>query len=166
MKKFLVLAVLALAVTACKVSYTASGADIEPDVKTISVEYFPNYAPLVQPNLSQNFTEALKDIFITRTNLSLVSREGDLQFSGSITGYSVTPIAAQANETAAQSRLTITVKVIFKNIKHPEKDFEQSFTRFADFDSSEALSSVEDALIETINAELTENIFNRAVVNW
>lgn len=165
MKK-LVFAILVVMVSACKVSYTASGASIEPDVKTISVEYFPNYAPLVQPNLSQNFTEALKDIFITRTDLSLVSRDGDLQFSGSITGYSVAPIAAQANETAAQSRLTITVKVKFRNVKHEENDFEQSFTRFADFDSNEALSSVEEALIETINAELTENIFNRAVVNW
>ena len=37
----------------CKVTYSFSGASISPLVKTLSVQYFQNRAPLVQPGLSQ-----------------------------------------------------------------------------------------------------------------
>ena len=148
------------------VSYTFTGASFDEDVKTISVAYFPNYAPLANPTLSQSFTEALKDIFINQTNLDLIQKNGDLQFEGSITGYRTSPIAITGNETAALNRLTITVKVKFTNTKDSERDFETTFSRFADYESSQSLAQVEDQLIEEINGQLTQDIFNKAASNW
>ena len=148
------------------VSYTFTGASFDEDVKTISVAYFPNYAPLANPTLSQSFTEALKDIFINQTNLDLIQKNGDLQFEGSITGYRTSPIAITGNETAALKRLTITVKVKFTNTKDSERDFETTFSRFADYESSQSLAQVEDQLIEEINGQLTQDIFNKAASNW
>ena len=167
MKKQLVyLGVLCLLLlNGCKVNYSFSGGDVG-NAETVSVAFFPNHAPLIQPNLSQVFTEQLKDIFIQQTQLDLVSADGDLQLEGSITGYDIQPIAAQANETAAQSRLTITVNVLFTNTLDEKKNFEQSFNRFADFESDQDLSEIEDQLIQQISFELSENIFNKAVVNW
>ncbi|MBL4593531.1 MAG: LptE family protein [Flavobacteriales bacterium] len=150
----------------CKVNYSFTGASIAEDIKTVSVKTFQSYAPLASANLTQTFTEDLKDRFISQTNLDLVTKDGDLQFEGSITGYNVTSVAIQGNETAALNRLSITVKVKFTNIKDKEQDFETSFTRFSDYESSKNLASIEDELIKDINDQLTQDIFNKAVSNW
>ncbi len=150
----------------CGVRYSFTGASISPDVKTVSVAYLENHAPLVNPSLSQVATEKLKDIFLVQTNLEVVSRDGDLQFEGSITDYHVQPLAIQADEQAAQNRLTITLAVVFTNTKDPEKDYESRFTRFGDFDSNQDLAEVEEDLVEQITTELVQDIFNKAVVNW
>lgn len=146
--------------------YSFTGASISPEVKTITVKFFPNRAPNVQPTLSNVFTESLKDRFVTQTNLELVNRNGDLNFEGEITGYHVSPQAYQGNETAALNRLTITVRVSFVSRLEPDKSFDSSFSRYADFESSKSLAAVENALIEEIVEQLTEDVFNKAVVNW
>jgi hypothetical protein len=166
-KILIILTIVALGITtSCKVNYSFTGASIPEDVKTVSIKTFQNFAPLANVNLTQTLTEALKDKFISQTNLDLVINDGDLQFEGTITGYKVTAVAIQGNETAALNRLSITVKVKFVNTKNEKQDFESSFTRYADFESSQNLSSVEDALIQDINDQLTQDIFNKAVSNW
>ncbi len=165
MKKIIYILIIFSAI-GCKINYSFTGASIAEDVKTVSVKTFQSYAPLANANLSQTFTEALKDKFLSQTNLDLTARNGDLQFEGSITGYSVTSVAIQGNETAALNRLTITVKAKFVNTKDKEANFESSFSRYLDFDSSQNLASVEDELIKDINDQLTQDIFNKAVSNW
>ena len=146
--------------------YSFTGASISADIETVSVGYFQNNASMVQPTLSNIMTESLKDKFISQTNLSLTDAIGDLQFEGEITGYKVTPIAIQANETAAQNRLTISVKVAFTNNLDENQNYSQSFSHYADFDSSQDLSIIEIELIDQIVEVLSENIFNKAVANW
>jgi len=165
-KYALVLILMIVSSTSCKVQYTFTGASISPDVKTVSIDYFQNYATLVNPNLSSTFTEALKDRFITQTSLNLVKEYGDLQFSGQITGYSISPIAIQGNETAAQNRLTITVKVKFTNLKDEKQNFDKSFSQFSDFPGDRDFSSIESAQVKIIVDKLIDEIFNSSIANW
>jgi hypothetical protein len=165
LKKLIYILVLLCAV-GCKVNYSFTGASIPEDVKTVSIKTFQSYAPLANANMSQTFTEALKDKFLSQTNLDLVTKNGDLLFEGSITGYNVTSVAIQGNETAALNRLTITVKVKFTNTKDSKLDFETNFSRYTDYESSQNLASIEDGLITEINEQLTQDIFNKAVSNW
>jgi hypothetical protein len=146
--------------------YSFTGASISPEIKTISIHYFPNNAPLVNSTLSQEFTEALRDKFTSQTSLSLIEKSGDLNIEGEITGYSTKPIAIQGNETAALNRLSVTVRVRFTNNIDESQNFESNFSQYQDYPSSSNLSSVEDGLIEAINKALVEDIFNKAVVNW
>jgi hypothetical protein len=164
-KNFVPVFLIVLLMTGCKV-YSFTGASISPEIQTVSIHYFSNNAPIVNPNMSPSFTERLKDKFVTQTNLNLVQSQGDLDFSGAITGYSTQPIAIQDNETAALNRLTITINVKFVNQKDPRQDFESSFSRYADYDSQQSLTAVEDELIRLINEQLVDDIFNRAVINW
>jgi hypothetical protein len=148
-------------------NYGFNGATVDyTKTQTVSVQLFPNYAPLAQPTLSQEFTEALRDILLNQTKLDLVKQDGDLQFSGKITGYSTAPVGIQANEVAAQNRLTITVSVKFVNTADESKNFEQSFSQYADYDSGKSLTEVESELTKQINELLTQQIFNRALSNW
>ena len=143
-----------------------TGASVSPDIKTFSVKYFPNNAPIVNPSLSQTFSEKLKDKIISQTSLSHSDKQADLVFEGSITGYSQQPIAIQSNETAALNRLTISVSIKFTNTKNEKQNFETSFSRYADFSSQENLASVEQQLSTTITEQIVDDVFNKVFINW
>lgn len=147
-------------------AYSFTGASVPVEAKTVSISTFPNKADLVQPRLSQAFTEALRDKFVSQTSLALVPRNGDLHFEGEITGYSTDPVAITGEQQAALIRLKITVNVRYVNKYKPADNFETSFSRYEDYSSSQNLASVELSLIEKINEALVEDIFNKSVVNW
>ena len=151
--------------TGCGI-YTFSGASIPAEAKTVSVQYFPNNAQLVNPLLSNALTNALNDMFVNQTTLQSVPQNGDLALEGEITGYSTAPIAITGNQTAAMNRLTVTVNVRFTNKYDESKDFEQRFSQYQDYPSSQDLNAVQDVLVEQIIEDLCQDIFNKAVVNW
>ena len=154
------------ALQSCKVKYSLNGATIPVEAKTVSVAFFPNNTTLGSPSLSQKFTEKLRDVVSTQTNLALMKQNGDLQFEGSIIDYNIAPVSIQSTDQAANNRLTISVSVKYTNRFDITKNFEQTFTRFADYTASQAISSVEADLITEINRQLTEDIFNKAFNNW
>ncbi|NDD36775.1 MAG: hypothetical protein EBZ26_10810 [Flavobacteriia bacterium] len=155
----------AVVLTACSGGYSFTGGDVG-EAKTISIQRFDNVAPLVNPKLSQQFTETLQQVMVRQTPLSLVRADGDLDFSGAITGYEVRSEAPGANDQVAQSRLTVTVRVEYVNHLDDQKNFEQTFSIYRNFPASSDLASVEDALVDEIVQELCEKIFNRSLVNW
>lgn len=152
--------------TGCKVSYSFTGASIAPSVKTFSVYYFPNRAKLVNPNLSQSFTDGLQEKLIRQTSLNQITENGDLEFSGQITEYDVRPMNIQQGDLAALNRLTIGIKVKYVNNQDHEQDWEKSFTGYEDFESSSSLSDVEDSLVPEIIKKLTDDVFNASIANW
>jgi hypothetical protein len=157
---------ISVSLPSCKVSYSFSGAIISPNVKTLSVHYFQNRSSLVQPGLSQYVTDALIDKCKAQTRLNLINGTGDVNFEGEITDYSTKPVTVAADSRAAMNRFTISVKVKFTNALDPELSFDQTFTRYEDYDSNLNLNSVEKDLSNKIIALIIEDIFTRAFVNW
>ncbi|WP_158838895.1 LptE family protein [Polaribacter sp. L3A8] len=137
------------------------------DAKTLQIDFFPNQAPLVEPNLSQRFTQEMLDLFTRQTNLTTVTSNGDLYFSGEITGYRITPMSATSDQTAAQNRLTITVNVRFVNKLIEKDDFEKQFSFYSDFAADVQLTgSVLEAAFDEILERITQDIFNASVAKW
>ena len=149
----------------CTVSYKFTGASTT-GLKTFMVQYFQNRAAVVQPGLSQNLTDALIDKCKAQTNLKYVTSSGDVTFEGEISDYNTRPVTVAADAQAATNRFTISVKVKFTNTVKPELSFEQSFSRYADYPSTQNLSDVENDLSTKIIEQLVEDIFNQAFVNW
>jgi len=150
-------------------SITLNGSSIPKEMKTISVDYFENNAPLVVNYLSQNFTEALKSRIRGTTRLSIVQGEADAHMSGSITGYSIEPVSVQATNNnvapvAGAERLTITVNVVYTYTKDKKENFTQSFTEHQDFSGD--ITAQEQNLVTTITKRLTDDIFNAAFAKW
>lgn len=158
-------AMLIIFLQSCGV-YSFTGASIPPEAKTISIQQFPNNAPLVNPVLSQLLTDALRDKFSSQTNLSQIPVNGDLAFEGSITDYRTQPVAITGDQTAALNRLTVSVRVIFTNRFDEKQNFETTFSRYEDYESTQSLSEVEEQLVGLIIEALVQDIFNRSVVNW
>jgi hypothetical protein len=147
--------------------YKLNQSSIPDAMKTISVQFFENTAPIVVPTMASQFTEALKDRIRNQTRLSLVQRDADANFEGRITDYSIRSEAVQANNIAGLVRLTITVSVKYSNSIDPKASFEESFSASKQFSiQSQSQQAQEPQLIRDVNTQLTENIFNRAFANW
>lgn len=157
--------VLLLFVSSCGI-YNFTGGKLKPGLDTVSVELFENNASIVLPTLAQDLSEQLKDRFNSQSNLNLVTYDGDLQFSGTIQRYDVSPVAISGDETAAQNRLTITIKVDYKCPKYPEDSWNNSFSQFTDFPSTQNLSDVEETLVTELIERLTLDVFNKTLSNW
>ena len=165
MKKLSIIIFCLTLLSSCGI-YSFSGTSIAADVSTITIYTFENRAMRVNPALSNNLTENLKDKFRRLTKLKLVNEDGDLIIDGQITGYETASISVTAQEIAAQNRLTITIKITFTNAKYPKENFDRSFVAFEDYPSTSSLDAVEARLVESIVEKLTEEIFNATVANW
>ena len=163
--RYLLLSAFCLFSSCLTVSLT--GGSINPNAKTAFVATFPNNASLINPNLSQEFTQSLKDIIQSQTPLTIVDlRNADYVFEGAITQYNISPIALQGNDIAAMNRLTISVRVSFKNSLEENLNFDQTFTRYSDYSSALNFTNIETGLMQEIVTAITEDIYNRAFVNW
>ena len=165
MRKLLSYIAIAVLVSSCGI-YSFSGTSIQPDVKTITIPYVEYTALRVNPSLSNDLTEALKEKYRKLTRLEEVDVDGDLELGCTVTGYDVKATAVTANEMASQNRLTVTVKVEFSNKKYPEDDVSNNYSAYEDFDATLSLDAVESGLCETIIEKLVEDIFNATVAQW
>lgn len=146
--------------------YTPYGAQTA-GARTFSVEYFTPVAPLAGPEVGQQFTEALKDLIQRQSTLRWEAEGGEINFSGRIVGYEVsTSAVAGGQEVASQNRLTMQVQVRYVHALDPSLDFERTFSRFADFPATSDLFDVEQELVEQINEQLTQEVFNASLGNW
>ena len=166
MKRLLVILTAALLLSSCGI-YSFSGTSIQPDVKSINIDFFEYRAQRVNPSLANDITEELRNKFRRLTKLEQVEQDGDLEITGEITGYDVRASAVTANEVAAQNRLTVTIKINFTNRKYPEDSFEnKNFSAYADYDSTNSLDAVESSLCAEIIEKLIEDVFNATVAQW
>ncbi|MBP5559616.1 MAG: LptE family protein [Bacteroidales bacterium] len=168
MKARLIIPLLAslLLLAGCKVTYSFSGTSIQADVNSITINFIEYRAPRVNPSLSNDLTEAIRNQFRRMTSLEQVDMDGDMELSGQITGYDVTAAAVTADEVAARNKLTVTVKIQFTDKKHPEENFDKSFSAYSEYDSTNTLDAVESSLCAEIIEKLVEDIFNASVAQW
>ena len=146
--------------------YSFSGTNLSPDLKTFSIVNFTMGTAGGPANLPQRLTEQLKEYFQKNTSLTSLPSGGDLILEGSITGYDVTPAAPTANDQAGLNRLNVTVQVRFTNGKDETKNFDQSFTYYADFPQDQTLDQNEARLLPTIQENLIQQIFNKSAADW
>ena len=170
LNKILLIFFLLINTQSCGI-YSFTGASIPPGVTTFQVNFFENLAgnrpgSTVEPGLDNDFTNALQDIIINQTNLNLVSEGGELIYEGEITKYSVTPMAATAEITAAQNRLEMSVDFRFFNIKKEEDDFEKKYSFFYDFPAELQVYDVIDTAHKEIFDRITQDIFNDTLAKW
>ena len=164
--KYLTAVVLSLTLVGCGF-YSFTGASVPAGTETYQVNRFENTSLLIEPGLERDFKLALEDLIQNQTNLNLVPSKGDLVYEGEITNYRISPTTATSQNTAAQNRLTISVKVRFYNTKKEEDDLEQSFSFFYDYPgSAQLVGSQKTTAHEEIFERLTQDIFNATLAKW
>ncbi len=168
MKKTIVLVfIFSMLLHGCRMSYSFNGASIDYTLtKTIALHQFLNQAPMVYATTTQTFNEKMKDVFVRNTKLKITDVNPDLEIEGEITRYDTTPQAVKDDAYASLARLTMTVKMRYKNNKKPTEDKEETFTAYRDYDSSKTLSDVQEELDKQLAEEIVDQIFNATMSNW
>lgn len=154
---------LVLLFTAC---YSFKTTTIPLEINTFSVQTFEVQALNAPTDIDQTFTEELRNKIRNESRLDYNTANGDVEFSGKVTEYSINPVAAREGEIAELTRLVITVSVDYVSLVNEKDKWTQRFSRFAEFDSSTDFNSVQNTLTEQIYDELVEDIFNKAFNNW
>lgn len=162
----LVVVFVLIGLISCKVKYSFSGADIDPNIKTVSIKYFDNNSGNGIANMGDLFTDALREKILRETNLNLVTGKADIEFSGKITQYYFTVQAPTGNESSDIRRITMVVNVDYKNNLTEDDSWNTNFQNIAEHSVDVDLSSIEEESIRAINILLVDDIFNKAFVKW
>ena len=146
--------------------YSFQGTSIPAEVDSYFVNRFDVRASDAIPTLGQTLSEALKDKIRTESNLTQTDVDPDIEFKGVVNDFRVTFEAPQAGETTSFNRLYISVNIEYIYNLDQEKGWQENFTFFSDFGADVNFIDVQDQLIDDINAQMIEKIFNRAFNNW
>ena len=168
-QKYTVVVLLFLLTQGCTISYRFNGATIDyTKTKSISIDYFPNRAKMVNPSLAQDLTQGLQDIFTRQTRLDMLPNGGDLEIEGEITGFDIQNMGVKASDSyTSETRLSVTIQVRFTNHTNPMQDLKQSFSAFRVYDNaSMTLDEAQGALLPEIIEELADLVFNATVGRW
>jgi hypothetical protein len=138
---------------------------IEPEAKTVKVNYIENKARYVNPLLSPRLTDKLRQKIVNQTRLSQTNGQADYEIFGTITDYSVST-SGISNQQVASNNLNVTVSLVFKNNINEKKNLETSITRNFPFSSTLSLQQAEAQLAEQIINNLTDEIFNKIFSSW
>jgi hypothetical protein len=164
---FFAFAGICILMESCSISYGFDGASIDYNTtKTLYLANFPNQAQLIYHPLEQSFNEDLKDVFISNTRIQLVNQKADLEIEGEIIGYELTPMAVQEDAFASETRLTMTVRMRYRNNKVEGQDKEETISAYRNFPSDRLLTDVQDQLIKELSGEIIDQIFNATMSNW
>jgi hypothetical protein len=166
-KKISLVILLGMMLNGCVISYKFNGASIDyTKTKSIAIADFPNVAALVYAPLSSELSDGIRDLFQRQTRLEVHRRGGDLELEGEIIDYQLTPMAVSADSYAAETKLTIKVRVRFTNNVNPEESFEKTYSAYQIFDASQMLNDVQEELCNTMIQEIAEQIYNDTVAKW
>lgn len=166
MRILFIISFVLISFSACKV-YSFTGASIDSNIKTISVQYISDKSGNSPATASDIFTNTLKEKMLNATSLSFVNNGGDVEFTGYISSYNYTIQAPTGTLTSDLRRITMQVSITYSNNIEENSGFEsQTFSRFGDYPVDEDLSAVEESIIREISEQLADDIFNKAFVNW
>lgn len=167
MRKSIVIFIIGFLLFSCTISYKFTGASIDYNVtKTLYLGRFVNQAPLVYPPLETRFNEEMQDKFTKNTRLQMVEQNGDLEIEGEIVRYELTPLAVQEDAFASETRLTMTVRMRYRNNKVQGQDKEETISANRVFSSNVLFDTVQDQLIEELSKDIIDQIFNSTMANW
>ncbi len=156
-----------LCLSGCSISYRFNGGTIDySQIRSIAIADVVNRAPIVYPSFAGTFSEALKDMYTSRTRLEQVRREGDLELECVITGYDLAIGSVGQDNYADRTKFTVTVQVKYTNRVNEKESFDRSFSAYRDFGRDRAFAQVQDQLLAEITEDLVKQIYNATVENW
>ena len=164
--KYITLAISIVLLSGC---YSFKGISIPPEANTFYVNDFKLRANNAPAQIDQLWSEALREKVRNESRLTYSEQSPDIEFEGAIISYRVEGTAPQEGNTVALNKLTIGISVTYSNNAGDggkDDEWTQNFSFFKDFDATLDLNSVEEAFIDEIFEQLTENVFNKAFTNW
>jgi hypothetical protein len=160
-----ILLIVVFSYSTCKYGFKDTS-PIPQEVKTFRVNYLTNKAQYVNPQLSPQLTEKLKQKIINTTRLRQInSDDAHYDISGYVSQYYTSTTGISGNN-ASQNRLNISFHLVFKNSLEEKKNFETDLAINIDYPATQSLPQAESANNTKIISNIVDAIFNKIFSNW
>ncbi len=167
--KHLALIVLVFSLASCwPTKFLSTKDDIPEEWDTFFIAPVENTTATAPNNYPAQLAEDLRSGIQRNTSIKLASKldAANVKIFGTITSYITSPIAIQEGDNASRNRLTITVNYLIETPTKSLEKFNYSSSRFADYDATQQLQTVENELIASINQQLVQDLINKLQSNW
>jgi len=159
---------ITLFLSAC--SYSFTGASIPKHLTSIAIPLFDDRSGSAEPNLREDFTNELITKFIDDNSLQVRERvNADAILECTILSLQDSPSSVGAQSGAEQittRRITIAVRVVYKDFIIKKTIFEQTFSNYSDYVNEGNITTLRNEAIQEVIDKVTEDILLAVVSNW
>jgi Lipopolysaccharide-assembly len=158
------LLLLAFSNNSCNI-YKFNDASVPDSIKVIKVLFIENRATYINPQLSPQLTDKLRQKIVSQTRLKQTNGDNaDWEISGRITDYGFST-SGISNQQTTTNRINVGVHITLNRIKDGLVE-EYDVSRNFDFPASQTLQQAEASLLTEMIRGLTDDIFNRIFSKW
>ena len=160
----LFIALIAINFTSC-CAYSFTGASIPEHLKTIAIPIADDRSGSGEPGLRETLTKTLIHKFIDDNSLQVGERTtANAILECTIVSLSDAPAIVSAGESITSRRITIGVKVLYRDMVQRKTIFDKTFTNYSDYSTGNAVGRSE--AINTAIENISEDILLDTVSGW
>jgi Lipopolysaccharide-assembly len=147
--------------------YSFKGNNPPEGIKTVAVPLFNDNSGFAVSGIKESFTDILKNKIISDNTLKLVDKStADAVITCSIISIKDDALVISGSETVSKRKITISVNVIFENLKKQKKIWDRNYENWGEYNSSSNSFSEREAGIVTARDKIAEDILNDIISNW
>ena len=163
---YILLLLLVTAFSSCGI-YSFKGNNPPEGIKTVAVPLFTDNSGFAVSGIVEKFTEVLKNKVISDNTLKLVDKtKADAVITCSIVSIKDDALVISGTENVTKRKITISVNVIFENLKKQKKIWERNYENWGEYNSSSNSFSEREAGIVIARDKIAEDILNDIISNW
>ncbi|MDA0986128.1 MAG: LptE family protein [Bacteroidetes bacterium] len=145
--------------------YSFTGSSVPVHMKTIAIPLLQDQSGFGEPNIKEEITKKLTDLFINDNTLSISDRTtADAIIEGTVVAISDAPSVIEKGERVDTRRITISTKITFQDLQLRKIVWEKDFANWGDYKTGD-FTKRQDAISEAIR-KITEDVFIQTVSNW
>ena len=136
-------------------------------IKTLAIPLFEDVSGFSEAGLKENFTETLKNKIIGDNTFFIADKNvADGILRCTITNIKDEALVISGNENVTKRKITITVKIIFENLKKQKKIWEKQFENWGEYNSSASTFSGRTSGISSAEEKICDDILIDITSNW
>lgn len=148
-------------------SYSFTGASVPPHLESIAIPLAKDVTSSGEANLRENFTNELINKFIDDNTLQVTDKtNADALLECTIQSISDAPAIVSENDEVDSRKITISVKVLYRDLVKRKTIFDRSFSNFSTYLTEDDFITARNNAIENAIDKLAEDILLGVVSNW
>lgn len=156
---------IAINFTGC-CAYSFTGASVPEHLKSIAIPIADDRSGSGEPGLRESLTQKLIQKFIDDNTLQVGERtSANAILECSIVSLSDAPAIVSAGESITTRRITIGVKVVYRDLVKRTTVFDKTFTSYSDYPASDPVNQRKTAIENAIDL-ISEDILLDTVSGW
>lgn len=148
-------------------SYSFTGASVPPHLKSINIPFPIDRSGSGEADLVDVFNTKIVQAFIDDNTIQIAERaNADATLECTVISLSDVPAVVSGGEDVTLRKLTINIKVVYRDLVKRELIFDKNFSDFGNYSNQGNVYDERKQAIEAAMDKLAEDILLSVVSNW